>query len=171
MEAALNTVSTVLKADTTNLLTVVLFIILIGVVVCLFVKSGIIKYNGDKLQVGYSDNERRIIRLQIEYSKSELDIFFENLIKENSNDSDFLEWRCRLSKELIFDIVVEAIALNHITEDEFYVKGKLIRVWSELSKLNLSSKFNTEEFKGICYKEIEKIIRNLVKIREYYSRH
>lgn len=171
MEDALNTVSTALKADTTNLLTVVLFIVLVGVVVCLSVKSGIVKYNGDRLKVGYSDNERKIIRLQIEYSKSELDIFFENLIKENSDNSDFLEWRCRLSKELVFDVVVEAIALNHITEDEFYVKGKLIKVWSELSKLNLSSEFNTEEFKEICYKEIEKIIKNLVKIREYYSRH
>ena len=154
-----------------NFIPGVFAVFVITVTLLVLAKKGYFSFNIKGLKLGSDENERRIIRLQIEYSKSELDTYFEALIKSHKNFEWFQEWKCRTSKELVYDVIIEAIALNHITTDEFYIKGKMIKIWAELSKLSLSEEFSNDAFKEICYKEVEKIIKNLVAIRKYYSSH
>lgn len=136
-------------------------------------KRGLISYKGHGLNIGEDENERRIINLQLDYVESELDYYFSELISENSVNPNlkFNETQHQLCKELIYDVLIKAIALNHITTDEFYVKGKHIKIKSELAKRNLSNQFTENQFKKGCYEEIQKIIENLVCIRKYYSTH
>lgn len=154
-----------------NLIPLAVIVVVLVILLAWLSRKGVFSFKGKGLSIGNDENERRIIRLQLEYIKSELDTYFEFMIKTHRDTPNFVELRCRLSKELVIDVMTEAVALNHITTDEFYVKGKSIKIWAELAKLDLSAQFQTSEFKDECEKEVEKIIKNLVAIRKYYSSH
>lgn len=153
-----------------NLIPLSVVVIILILLLAFLSRKGFFSFKMKGLVIGNDENERRILRLQIEYTKAELDTFFEAIINECIKNPEFVEWRCRFSKELVFDIFIEAIALNHITVDDFYTNGKIIKIWAELARLHLSEKFRSEEFKEKCAKEVKKIFKNLVAIRTYYTK-
>lgn len=169
MEGDKSWIATILTS--TNAIPLVLLVILFVVILAVLAKKGIISFSGHGLAVGNDENERRIIRQQIEYTKAELELFVQQLIIDYEKVEGWDLNKCLYAKELVYDIYMETISFNHITTDDFYIKGKCIKILAEISKVVLPDNFKTEEFNSKIEKETEKIIKNLVEIRKYYSKH
>lgn len=144
-------------------------LIIVLVLFCMYaLKKGWIKGRIKNIVIG-SGAERRIIREQLMWSKAELDVYFNDLIYANAGNPTFDKLRCLYSKLIVYVIITNCIALNHIVADDVYIDGVVQRVWGELSGVELSEKFITTEFRNLQKKEITKIIKKLVEIRNFYQ--
>lgn len=140
------------------------------ILVCLlahFSKKGLIAYKGKGLSVGTADNERTIVRQQIEYTKTAIEIMTNQLISTFKSAD---EWRVRYICELIYDVYIEAISFNHITKDSFYIETKADKIWAIIQRETVTTNFKNDEFKRAVYDECKKVIEKLVDIKEYYSK-
>ena len=168
MEEKNSWIATVLTSG--NAIPLVLLIIALVVILAVFAKKGIVAFNGHGLQVGNDGNERKIIRQQLEYVRAELELFVQQLVFDYKDVEGWDLNKCMYAKELVYDVYMEIIVFNHITNDDFYIKGKYIRVLSEISKVNLPDNFKTDDFNERIFKETDKIIKSLVDIKKYYSK-
>lgn len=142
----------------------------IGMLVALLAflaKKGIISFKGKGLKIGSAENERLILRQQIEFCKTQTETM-ENYIIGSYKGAD--EWRIKYICELIYDIWIEAISYNHITKDSFYIQNKFEKVWAVILKETFTERFSSEEFKKIVFEECKKVVERLVDIKEYYSK-
>lgn len=117
-----------------------------------------------------NDDERKIIREQLIWTKSELDVYFNDLINANRDNPKFQKQICLFCKLRIYVILSHCIALNHISTDDVYVEGVVHKIWGDLTELELSDRFITQEFREEQKKEVEKIIKKLVEIRAFYQK-
>lgn len=138
-------------------------VILLGVLA----KKGLIAYKGKGLSVGSADSERTIVRQQIEYTKTAVEIMTNQLITAFESAD---EWRVRYICELIYDVYIEAISFNHITKDSFYIETKADKIWAIIQRETVTENFKNDEFKRTVYNECKKVIEKLVDIKEYYSK-
>lgn len=142
----------------------------IGMLVALLAflaKKGIISFKGKGLKIGSAENERVIVRQQIEFCKTQTETMA-NYIISSYKDAD--EWRIKYICELVYDIWIEAISYNHITKDSFYIQNKFEKVWAVILKETFTEIFSSEEFKKIVFDECKKVVERLVDIKEYYSK-
>lgn len=142
----------------------------IGMLVALLAflaKKGIISFKGKGLNIGSAENERIIVRQQIEFCKTQTETMA-NYIISSYKDAD--EWRIKYICELVYDIWIEAISYNHITKDSFYIQNKFEKVWAVILKETFTETFSSEEFKKIAFDECKKVVERLVDIKEYYSK-
>lgn len=142
----------------------------IGMLVALLAflaKKGIISFKGKGLRIGSAENERVIVRQQIEFCKTQTETMA-NYIISSYKGAD--EWRIKYICELVYDIWIEAISYNHITKDSFYIQNKFEKVWAVILKETFTERFSSEEFKKIVFDECKKVVERLVDIKEYYSK-
>lgn len=142
----------------------------IGMLVALLAflaKKGIISFKGKGLRIGSAENERVIVRQQIEFCKTQTETMA-NYIISSYKGTD--EWRIKYICELVYDIWIEAISYNHITKDSFYIQNKFEKVWAVILKETFTERFSSEEFKKIVFEECKKVVERLVDIKDYYSK-
>lgn len=149
-----------------NLIQISVILVAIILLLSFLSKKGIFSFNAYGLKVGTADKEREIMRRQLEYTANAIQEFLEFIPKcENYN-----AYRAKYAAEKVFDEVVTWISFNHIRTDDFYVSCKQTIVWNILQGIGQNDIYKTDTFKKSCNEITERIIKQLVEIREYYSK-
>lgn len=145
-----------------------LFLLLVLLVI-ICSRLGLIKIKTDKLTIGIesSELERTIMRNQIEYTEVSLKAFEQKIQKPDGYNI----YRGKYVTERVFDEIVKWIAFNHIRTDDHYVGIKQAAIWDLVQTLVEKDQFRSDDFKDLVNKYVEKTIRNLVAIREEYSKN
>lgn len=141
----------------------------IGMLVALLAflaKKGIISFKGKGLKVGHSDEEERtIIRSQIQYVKSAISDFYDDIPNFDGRN----EWRLRFICEKIVSVFMDIISLNHISREHIYTEMKQASVWAIVVNNAESEIVTSDEFKKTVYAKTAEILDKLISIREYYN--
>ena len=142
------------------------FITLITLII--LVKKGIISFKGKGLTVGNNDErdiERTIIRSQIQYVKSAVSDFYDDIPDFPGRD----EWRLRYICEKIISVFTDIISFNHISKEKIYTEMKQASIWAVIINNTASEIMTSDEFKDTVYAKTEEILDKLISIREYYK--
>lgn len=142
------------------------FITLITLII--LVKKGIISFKGKGLTVGNNDEreiERTIIRSQIQYVKSAVSDFYDDIPNFEGRD----EWRLRYICEKIISVFTDIISFNHISKEKIYTEMKQTSIWAVIINNTTSDIMTSDEFKDTVYAKTEEILDKLISIREYYK--
>ena len=144
----------------------IIFVIGLVVVAIVGVKQGWFKFKGKGITIGEDENERRIIRQQIEYSE----VVCNALINTFPKDLNLDYYRTKYIIEKIFDELVKTISFNHISNEEAYVSVKQEVIYNVVLSRTEKDYFKTPEFKEFAFKWVKDVIRKLVSIRELNKR-
>lgn len=142
------------------------FITLITLII--LVKKGIISFKGKGLTVGNNDErdiERTIIRSQIQYVKSAVSDFYDDIPDFPERN----EWRLRYICEKIVSVFTDIISFNHISKEKIYTEMKQASIWEVIINNTTASIMTSDEFKDVVYTKTEEILDKLISIREYYK--
>ena len=143
------------------------FITLITLII--LVKKGIISFKGKGLTVGNNDErdiERTIIRSQIQYVKSAVSDFYDDIPDFPNRD----EWRLRFICEKIMSVFTDIISFNHISKEKIYTEMKQASIWAVIINNTTADIMTSDEFKDVVYAKTAEILDKLISIREYYKK-
>lgn len=141
-----------------------LFIISSIVVLVIGIKKGWWHYRGKGFVIGSDENERRIIRQQMEYCHCKCD----SLISYLPKDLDYYRSLYVISR--FEDFLQQIIIYNHIKNDTEYIQLKFEMAYSLVLKLTENEYFRSDEFKKWFYDLVREIIDRLVTIRQTYTK-
>lgn len=145
---------------------VVLSALLILVVLTIFlVKKGYISLDLKGVKVGIAENERKIMRYQMEYCSLICTTFIDQQALPPEIDPYHVKW----VNELLYDEMIKWIAYNHISDDRFYITNKQEIIWAIIVAHTEKDFFHSEELKKAVCDEVENIIKHLVEIRKFYK--
>lgn len=116
--------------------------------------------------MGAADNERDIIRQQIEWVSLHYKAMENNLDKPEGYD----KWRGRYITELVIDEFVNMIAFNHISKSQSYIEVKQEKILSVVMANVVRDEFKSDEFTNMLRDDVQHVIEKLVQIRELYHR-
>ena len=133
------------------------------VVIIVGVKNGWFKYKGKGLTIGSDENERRIIRQQMEYVHTKCD----SLISYLPKGLDYYRSLYVISR--FEDFLQSIIIYNHIKNDTEYIQLKYEMAYALILKKTEHDYFRSDEFKKWFYDLVREIIDRLVTIRQTYS--
>ena len=142
------------------------FITLITLII--LIKKGIISFKGKGLTVGNNDErdiERTIIRSQIQYVKSAVSDFYDDIPDFPNRD----EWRLKYICERIISVFTDIISFNHISKEKIYTEMKQASIWAVIINNTAADIMTSDEFKNVVYAKTEEILDKLISIREYYK--
>ena len=143
-----------------------------GLIICIIImiKKGIISFKGKGLTVGNGnderDIERTIIRSQIQYVKSAVSDFYDDIPDFPNRD----EWRLKYICERIVSVFTDFISFNHINKEKIYVQMKQASIWAVIINNTASDIMTSDEFKNVVYAKTAEILDKLIEIREYYKK-
>lgn len=140
-----------------------LTVVFVFLVLCLLVKKGILSFKGHGLTLGTADSESKIRNMQQLFSKS----LFEGTVADLPKDCEYYHKRFVISQCL--DEVERMIRENHITDDDTYIETEYQIIYSIVLKYTVIDYFRKDEFKTYLHNLIEKLVKQLVKIRKQYS--
>ena len=143
---------------------VLFFLIVIMLLLAHFSKKGVFKWHTEKLTIGVSENERAIIRQQVEWAELEIESLASAEIFSHVD-----EWRTKYILEKLFDEILQWIIFNHIKDSPEYISIKQEKIWNMTQTLVVREEFRSDEFKDFIYKEVDKIIKRLVFLRRQYG--
>ena len=167
MDKVAETTQIILNGKPLNLIIIGIIILTALIVGIVLVATKTIKFKGNKLSIGYNDTTREIIRRQIEYANNICQNFVDKILpQKNLDENNF--YKHKYLGEKIYDEVVNWIAINHLSNDEFYVLNKQLIVWNIIQ--GVLEEIIDSELKKTSDEMVEKIIKQLIKIREYYSK-
>lgn len=153
----------VLKVLAGNGIWSLLTVVFVFLVLCLLVKKGILSFKGHGLTLGTADSESKIRNMQQLFSKS----LFEGTVADLPKDCEYYHKRFVISQCL--DEVERMIRENHITDDDTYIETEYQIIYSIVLKYTVIDYFREDEFKAYLHNLIEKLVKQLVKIRKQYS--
>lgn len=141
-------------------------IVIIAIVVFLLAaKFNLISISGKFLRVGViKDNERRILREQINYMTAMIDAEIRTLPMDKL---DFYRTKYVLSK--VKDFFEQMIIFNHISDTQMYIESKQLQLYSMVYNLTDNPIFKSDEMKQHIYQLCEDMIRKTLSIRKEYS--
>ena len=147
-----------------------IFFFITLIILIILVKKGIISFKGKGLTVGNSnderDIERTIIRSQIQYVKSAVSDFYDDIPDFPNRD----EWRLKYICERIVSVFTDFISFNHISKEKIYVQMKQASIWEVIINNTAASIMTSDEFKDVVYAKTAEILDKLIEIREYYKK-
>ncbi len=141
------------------LIPVLVFVLVLVCVAMFAAKKGWLKIKTDKVQVG-SDNERNIIMTQMGKIESVVMSVYKKWGFANDN------WKARYICSEIEDLLYRAVAVNHINTNRTYVSLKQEAVWKTICQYADNP---PDDLKEKVYAETEKLIADLVEVREYLT--
>lgn len=141
-----------------------LFVIGLVVTAIIGVKQGWFKFRGKGITIGKDENERRIIRQQMEYLHTRCDSLESYLPKGLDH------YRSLYVISQFTNFLENIIIYNHIKNDTEYIQLKFEMAYSLVLKLTENEYFRSEEFKKWFYNLVREIIDRLVTIRQTYSK-
>lgn len=147
-----------------NSATVLFFLVIIILLLAHLSNKGVFKWHTEKLTIGASENERAIIRQQVEWTELEIESLATAEIFSHVD-----EWRTKYILEKLFDEVLQWIIFNHIKDSPEYISIKQEKIWNMTQTLVIREEFRSDEFKDFIYKEVDKIIKRLIFLRRQYG--
>jgi hypothetical protein len=141
------------------LIPVLVFVLVLVCVAMFAANKGWLKIKTDKVQVG-SDNERNIIMTQMGKIESVVMSVYKKWGFANDN------WKARYICSEIEDALYRAVAVNHINTNRTYVSLKQEAVWKIICQYADNP---PDDLKEKVYAETEKLIADLVEIRDYFQ--
>ena len=153
-----------------NAIPIIIIIVLLVVIIAILAKKGIISFKGKGLTVGNCDEERdierTIIRSQIQYVKSAVSDFYDDIPDFPNRD----EWRLKYICERIISVFTNIISFNHISREKIYTEMKQSEIWAVIINNTASEIMTSDEFKNVVYAKTAEILDKLISIREYYKK-
>ena len=143
---------------------VLFFLVIIILLLAHFSKKGVFKWHTERLTIGASENERAIIRQQVEWAELEIESLASMEIFSHVD-----EWRTKYILEKMFDEILQWIIFNHIKDSPEYISIKQEKIWNITQTLVVREEFRSDEFKDFIYKEVDKIIKRLIFLRRQYG--
>ena len=152
-----------------NAIPIIVIVVLLVVIIAILAKKGIVSFKGKGLTVGNGneerDIERTIIRSQIQYIKSAVSDFYDDIPDFPNRD----EWRLKYICEKIISVFTDIISFNHISREKIYVQMKQAAIWAVIINNTTASIMTSDEFKDKVYTSVSEILDKLIEIREYYK--
>ena len=152
-----------------NAIPIIIIAVLLVVIIAILAKKGIVSFKGKGLTVGNGnderDIERTIIRSQIQYVKSAISDFYDDIPNFEGRD----EWRLRYICEKIISVFTDIISFNHISKEKIYVQMKQASIWAVIINNTTADIMTSDEFKDVVYANVAEILNKLIEIREYYK--
>ena len=142
----------------------IIFVIGLVVVATAGIRQGWFKFKGKGLTIGEDENERRIIRQQMEYTH----VKCESIISYLPDGLDHYRSLYVISK--FEDFIQNMIIYNHIKNDSEYIQLKFEMAYSLVLKLTENDYFKSKEFKNWFYDLVREMIDRLVTIRQTYTK-
>lgn len=140
-----------------------LTVVFIFIVLCIMIKKGILSFKGHGVSLGTADSEAKIRNMQQLYAKS----LFEGTENDMPKDCETYHRKFVISQCL--DEVERMIRENHITDDDTYIETEYQIIYSIVLKYTSIDYFRQEVFKKYLHDLVEKLIKQLVKIRKQYG--
>ena len=147
-----------------NSATVLFFLVIIILLLAHLSNKGVFKWHTEKLTIGASENERAIIRQQVEWAELEIES-----LASAEMFSHVDEWRTKYILEKLFDEILQWIIFNHIKDSPEYISIKQEKIWNMTQTLVVREEFRSDAFKDFIYKEVDKIIKRLIFLRRQYG--
>lgn len=148
--------------------------IIVAVYATWALRSGLIKYHTDKLEIG-GQYERRnkltlekhtlVLERQMEYISNAIDGAFSQIPRTET----WNEWRTRFVFERVIRAMHKWCVFNHIDNGQRYVALKQDEVWNIIQKYTEADIYHTSEFRSYVDDMVEDIIENLVAIKQEYG--
>lgn len=155
-------------AAVVNSIPALIFCLIIFLILVILVITGKIKFQGKGLTVGEQkknmDLERTIIRAQIETAEASAEKIIKLLPPELQN------YRGKYISEKCFDVMIRAVYLNHIEDTPIYIGIKQDTIKRLVLQLSDAEFFKSHEAEEILDKEVERLIKKFVEIRQYYEK-
>lgn len=152
-----------------NAIPIIIIVVLLVVIIAILAKKGIVSFKGKGLTVGNGnderDIERTIIRSQIQYVKSAVSDFYDDIPDFPNRD----EWRLKYICERIVSVFTDFISFNHISKEKIYVQMKQASIWEVIINNTTAGIMTSDEFKDVVYAKTAEILDKLIEIREYYK--
>ena len=146
-----------------------IFFFITLIILIILVKKGIISFKGKGLTVGNNeterDIERTIIRSQIQYVKSAVSDFYDDIPDFPNRD----EWRLKYICERIISVFTDIISFNHISKEKIYTEMKQASIWAVIINNTAADIMTSDEFKDVVYAKTAEILDKLISIRDYYK--
>ena len=153
-----------------NAIPIIIIAILLIAIIAILAKKGIVSFKGKGLTVGNvndeRDIERTIIRSQIQYVKSAVSDFYDDIPDFPNRD----EWRLRFICEKIVSVFTDIISFNHISKEKIYTEMKQATIWAVIINNTTADIMTSDEFKDVVYAKTAEILDKLITIREYYKK-
>ena len=153
-----------------NAIPIIIIVVLLVVIIAILAKKGIVSFKGKGLTVGNCDDERdierTIIRSQIQYVKSAVSDFYDDIPDFPNRD----EWRLKYICERIISVFTNIISFNHISREKIYTEMKQSEIWAVIINNTTSDIMTSDEFKNVVYTKTAEILDKLISIREYYKK-
>lgn len=143
-----------------------IFLIILVVILAILGKKGILIFDIKGVKLGYSEQERTIIRQQSEWAK----LYCDSMEPRLPHPEGYDVWRSRYILECVYDEIMTWITYNHISMNESYIEIKQNKLVFLVNSLTIKDEYHTEEFNDVVRKETKFIISKLVQIRELYSK-
>ena len=156
-----------IKAALTSDNAVVILVTVIFLVILFFaaVKFGWIAIKTSHVKIGAMEDERTIIRNQIEWAH----LYISSLGGKIGQGEGYDNYKTMYILERIYDEVVNWITFNHITDKGNYIKIKQSALKSLVYGLGVKPEFKTPEFEKRMDGWTEDVINGLIDIREQYK--
>ena len=152
-----------------NAIPIIIIAILLVVIIAILAKKGIFSFNAFGLKIDNGNNERdierTIIRSQIQYVKSAVSDFYDDIPDFPNRD----EWRLKYICERIISVFTNIISFNHISKEKIYTEMKQSEIWAVIINNTASDIMTSDEFKDVVYTKTAEILDKLISIREYYK--
>lgn len=152
-----------------NAIPIIIIVVLLVVIIAILAKKGIVSFKGKGLTVGNGnderDIERTIIRSQIQYIKSAVSDFYDDIPDFPNRD----EWRLKYICEKIISVFTDIISFNHISREKIYTEMKQASIWAVIINNTTASIMTSDEFKNVVYAKTAGMLDKLIEIREYYK--
>lgn len=157
------TIGNTLASD--NALLILITLVTLVLVISILAKLGLFRLNIKGINIGSDEDERAIIRQQIEWSQLFIQAFQKQPIFEGYDT-----YRTLYVLEKVFDEVLSWVVFNHISTSENYISIKQEKLWNLIQTLSIDPRFSSDEFKHLIYTNTSVIINRLVYIRRNYRK-
>lgn len=140
-----------------------LTVVFIFIVLCRMIKKGTLTFKGHGVTLGTAESEAKIRNMQQLYAKT----LFEGTIADIPEECEYYHKRFVISQCL--DEVERMIRENHITDDGTYIETEYQIIYAIVLKHTVTDYFRKDKFKTYLHDLVEKLVKQLVKIRKQYS--
>lgn len=147
-----------------NAVSVLLFLAVCIIGAFVLVKTGMLQIHTEAVRVGAADDERTIIRHQLDYVKHHL----RGIERKLPKPDNYNEYLGRFIVEVVYDEYVNWITFNHISRSEKYISVKQNQIVDIISQYTIKDEFKTDEFFDFVRKDTKETILELINIREIY---
>ena len=140
-----------------------LTVVFIFLILCRMIKKGTLTFKGHGVTLGTAESEAKIRNMQQLYAKT----LFEGTVADLPEECEYYHKRFVISQCL--DEVERMIRENHITDDNTYIETEYQIIYAIVLKHTVTDYFRKDKFKTYLHDLIEKLVKQLVKIRKQYS--